>query len=307
MVRRRLIFALLSVVMVLWGGAFVAIRILVGHASALTVALLRFSLTTIGLLVVTSIVRPERRPIERADRGRVLLVALTGVAIYHLSLNYGEHFISASVAALIVASMPVMVALLSRLFLEEEIGPTKWAGIGVALSGVVVLVLWATPGVRLTVTNGFGAAVTALSPLAWAVYTVVGKPLVGKYGALRLTTIAMALGTLLLAPAALPSTIQDIGRLSMSDWAWLAFLAFGCSTFAYAVWFYSLTVLQPAELAVWVYFVPIAAAVWAALVLDERITAFIAIGGAMVLAGVIFTERVATRVAARHDAERVVA
>ena len=56
----------------------------------------------------------------------------------------------------------------------------------------------------------------------------------------------------------------------------------------------------------WVYFVPLCAAGWGAVVVAERITAWIALGGAMVLAGVIITERVAPRLARARTAERAV-
>lgn len=296
---------MLCLVVVAWGGAFTAIRILVRDASAFTVSFLRFALTVVGLLVVWAIVKPERRPIERADRGKILVLALTGIAIYHVSLNFGEHFVSADVASLIVASMPVMVALLSRGFLKERISARKGSGILLALAGVFVLIAKGTPGANLRVDNAGGAAIVLLAPLAWATYTIVSKPLVAKYGSLPLLTAATILGTLLLAPFGVPATLHDLGRLTLVDWGWLCFLAFACSTFAYAIWFAALRVLSPSETAVWVYLVPLAALVWAAIVLGERLTAFVVLGGLMVLAGVILTERVGTRTVARPtEAER---
>jgi drug/metabolite transporter (DMT)-like permease len=245
--------------------------------------------------VVLRVVRPERRHIQRRDWGRLGALGLLGVGVYHLSLNYGEHFISANVASLIIASMPVMVVIGSRLVLGEPLTRTKWAGIGLALSGVVVLVALGSPDAEFSVTSIGGAAVTLLAPIAWASYTILSKPLVPRYGALRLTTWAMGVGTLLIAPVTLAGTISDLDRLTPSDWGWLAFLAFGCSTFAYAVWFYALGVLEASQVAVWVYLVPLVALVWAALVLSEPVTAFIAIGGAMVLGGVVLTERLTDR------------
>jgi len=293
---RRVVYALMTSVVCLWGGAFIAIRILVRDASPYTVTLLRFVLTTAGLLVTLALVRPEKRRLEPRDRGALVLIAVTGVGVYHLALNYGEQYVSASVAALIVASFPVMVAIGSRLVLDERITRTKWTGIGLALLGVVILVLWGTPGAELSIE--FGAAVTALAPLAWTVYTIAGKPLVAKYGALRLTTWAMGLGTLLVTPFAIGPTLADLPGLSLSDWGWLAFLAFLCSTYAYTIWLYALDVLEASELAVWIYLVPLLSLVWAAVVLDETPTAYALIGGAMVLGGVILTQRVASRVEA---------
>jgi drug/metabolite transporter (DMT)-like permease len=300
-VRRHLLPVLLGTVIVLWGGAFVAIRIVVRDASPLTVGFLRFVLTSAGLLAVMAVVRPPRIAIERGDWPKLLLLGVCGVGVYHLSLNYGEQFVSADLASLIVASMPVMVALLSRAILHEDVNATRWAGIGIALAGVVVLIFLGTGGEHIRVDSLTGAAVIVLAPTAWAIYTVVSKPLVAKYGALRLTTIAMVTGTVLIAPVGVPASISEIGRLTWSDWGWLAFLAFGCSTYAYTVWFYALGRMPASRLAPWVYLVPVSSIAWAAVVLGERLTAFLAVGGVLVLGGVIIAERVAP-MTARPDA-----
>jgi drug/metabolite transporter (DMT)-like permease len=302
-VRRHLLPVLLGTVIALWGGAFVAIRIVVRDASPLTVGFIRFVLTSAGLIVVTAVVRPPRRPLDRSDWPKVLLLGVCGVGVYHLSLNYGEQFVSADLASLIVAAMPVMVALLSRAVLHEEVNATRWAGIGIALAGVVVLIFLGTGGEQVRVDSLTGAAVVVLAPTAWAIYTVVSKPLVAKYGALRLTTIAMVTGTLLIAPIGVPESLSEIGHLTLSDWGWLAFLAFGCSTYAYTVWFYALGRMPASSLAPWVYLVPVSSITWAAIVLGERVTAFLALGGVMVLGGVIIAERVAP-LTARPDAAR---
>ena len=295
----------MSLLVVLWGGAFVAIKILLRDVSAETIAFLRFVLTTLGLLAVMAIVRPERIPIQPRDRGKILLLGFMAVFVYHLALNIGERFVSANVASLIIASMPVMVAIASHLALGEAITPTKAGGIALALAGVVVLALFGTPGAHLEVRGVVGTLTVAIAPAAWAVYTIMGKPLVPKYGALRLTTIAMATGTVLLAPVAIGPTIADLGALTPSDWGWLAFLAFGCSVYGYTVWLYALRALDASQVAVWVYLIPVAALVWAAVVLAEPVTMFLLLGGAMVLGGVVLTERVAPRAAARRDAEVV--
>ena len=257
------------------------------------IACVGFVLTSIGLIAVTSVLKPPKRTVDRSDWPKLLLLGFCGVSVYHLALNYGEQHVSADLASLIVASMPVMVALLSRAVLHEEVNTTRWVGIGIALAGVLVLILLGTGGVNLHAESLTGAAVVVLAPTAWAVYTVVSKPLVAKYGPLRLTMLAMVTGTVLLAPVGIPASLRDMGNLTGSDWGWLAFLAFGCSTYAYTVWFYALGKMPASSLAPWVYFVPGSAIVWAAIVLGEGITPFLVLGGAMVLGGVILAERVA--------------
>jgi drug/metabolite transporter (DMT)-like permease len=297
---RKVVSLLLAAVVVQWGLAFVAIRILVDHASAVTVTLLRFWITSAALAVAVAVVRIRVPRIARGDRWKVLLLALLGVSVYHLALNYGEHFVSAGVASLIVASMPVMAAILATAVLGERIDRVKAMGIGLALFGVMILVLGGSDG-ELRVDNVGGALVTAIAPLSFATATVTGKPLVRRYGALPLTATTVILGTILLTPFALPTTLSDLSRLSGSDWAWLAFLGLGCTAFAYLVWFYALEALDASSVAAWVYLVPPCSLVWAALILDEPVTVLGAMGGVLVLGGVFLAERVSPRRAARRE------
>ncbi len=297
---RRRISLQLSLVVFMWSGAFVAIKILLDHgASIWTIALLRFVLTTTGLTATMAFLRPAQPRIARRHLPWLVLMGFTGVAAYHLSLNFGERYISANVASLVITSMPVMTAILARVFLREAVSVTRWGGIALAGAGVVVLVLWGTPDAELTVRNAGGAAVTALAPLSWAVYTIVSKRLVGTYGALPLATWALGLGTAMLAPIAIGPTLRDLPNLSLGDWGWVAFLGFGCSALAYVIWFRALEVLDASSVAAWVYLVPLLGQGWAVVVLGESVTAYLALGGVMVLAGVIVIERVAPRMAVR--------
>jgi drug/metabolite transporter (DMT)-like permease len=303
--RSTLSFLLLSV-MAQWGLAFVAIRVLVEHASAVTITLLRFLLAGAALAGVMALTRQRYPRIRRQDRWRVLVIALVSVITYHLALNFGEHHVSAGVASLIVAAAPVMTAVLSARVLHERIPPAKTLGIVAALAGVAVLVVGGADG-DLRIENVGGALVTAIAPLSFAASTVTAKPIVPRYGALPLTTLSLLLGTAILFPFALPATVGDLSRLDGADWGRLAFLGFGCTAYAYWVWNRALLSFEASSVAPWTYLVPVFALGWAAILLGERVTALSALGGVMILGGVIFTERVAPRLAARRQAARATA
>lgn len=293
---RRLLYGLMGLVVTMWGGAFVAIRfLLVEGLSIWSIALLRFVLTVAGLWALVAVSRTPMPFPDRRDRPWIVLMGLCGVAAYHLALNFGERYISPNVAPLVIAAMPVVVAILATVVLHEHLSGARWAGIGLAILGVVLLVVWGTPDAELTVRNVGGGAVTAISPIAWAVYTILSKRLVGRYGALPLSTWAITTGTVLLVPVAIVPTIGDLGRTGAEEWAWLAFLGLGCTAFAYVIWFRALEQLDASRVAVWIYFVPLIAPVWGWIVLREPVTPFLAVGGAMVLGGVILIERVSAR------------
>ncbi len=73
------------------------------------------------------------------------------------------------------------------------------------------------------------------------------------------------------------------------------------------VWFRALQELDASRVAAWVYFVPLVAPVWGWIVLRESVTPYLAVGGAMVLGGVILIERVSPRVVAAREADEAVA
>ena len=114
----------------------------------------------------------------------------------------------------------------------------------------------------------------------------------------------MILGTLLVLPLTLPATIADLPRLGASDWGWLLFLGIGCTVVAYIVWYAALQTLEASTVAAYVYLVPLFSLVWAAALLGERPTVAGVLGGAMVLAGVLLSERVGPRYAKRPSASR---
>ncbi len=147
---RRLLYGLMSLVVLMWGGAFVAIKfLLIEGLSVWTIALVRFVLTVGGLWAVVIATRTPMPVPERRHLPWIAVMGLCGVAAYHLALNFGERYISPNVAPLIIAAMPVVVAVLAAFVLHEHMTGAKWAGIALAIAGVVVLVLWGTPGAQI--------------------------------------------------------------------------------------------------------------------------------------------------------------
>jgi drug/metabolite transporter (DMT)-like permease len=288
----------LAFVAALWGGAFVAIRNLdaSGRVSASTITLLRFVLTAAVMAPVLVFRRPH---IARADWWRVGVMAVLGGLVYHLALNEGERFVSAGVASLIVASVPIMVAILAVRFLGERMTAGRAAGIGLAVAGVAVLVVWGSSG-SLAVHNVVGALLVLVSPTAWAISTVIGKPMVSRYDPIGLTSLLMVLATVFIVPFTIVPTVRDLPGLSGGDWLQLAYLAVGCTALAYAIWYAALRHLEATTVAGYIYLVPPFALIWAAVLLGEGLTVAGALGGAMVLAGVLVAERLAPRVDARR-------
>src|SRR5688500_17515309 len=168
-------YGMLGVLALLWGLAFVGIKEVVHEVSPATLTILRFAIADACLIAIMAAAPSTRPRFERRDLWRVAVLAITGVPMYHLALNWGEQRTSASVASLIVATAPVMVALLSAAVLRERQTTRRWLGIALAFGGVAVLAL--SNGSGGASTSLVGVLVSVLAPISWAVYTIVAKPL----------------------------------------------------------------------------------------------------------------------------------
>jgi drug/metabolite transporter (DMT)-like permease len=292
--------ALLSLlgVTIVWGGAFVGIKVLLRSLSYVDLTLLRFLGTSAIFLAILPLIRGESR-LRARDLPMLTFLGALGVGAYHLSINFGERTVSPSVAALIVSSVPVLVALLSVPVLSERLNPRKSAGIVVALAGVAVLTAMGTPGVEFRIDNLAGAGVTVIAPAAWALNTVYSKQLVARLGPSRLTVYSVILGTILLLPLVRAETFEAAGRLSAVEWFWLLWLIIPCSVAGYLVWYWGLHTLDATRTAAFIYLVPLWAVGWAAAVLGDPVTSWLLVGGALVAGGVALVERRAPVVAAQ--------
>ena len=180
----------LLIVLVVWASAFAAIRVAVASYSPGHVALLRFlvaSTVVAGYAVVTRQPLPERR-----DWPAIGLAGLVGFAVYNIALNYGEVSVPAGVASLLVATSPIFTALLAASILREHVSAWRWGGIALSFAGAALIALGRVDG-RIQLSGD--ALLVLVAALSTSAYITLMKPLLVKYGPLRLTTHAIWAGT----------------------------------------------------------------------------------------------------------------
>ena len=119
----------------------------------------------------------------------------------------------------------------------------------------------------------------------------MGKGLVVKYGALRITAYALATGTVLYFPWGLYRAMQfDYSHVTMAAWGSVLYMALGLSVFVYVLWYWLLKHMETSQVAIYHNIQPVIASYLAWVFLGEPMTAAFLIGGAVVLAGVITSE-----------------
>jgi drug/metabolite transporter (DMT)-like permease len=281
---------MLGALSLLWGLAFVGIKEVLDEMSPTTLTILRFAIADACLFGVLAAVPSTRPRFERGDRWRIVVLGVTGVPMYHLALNWGEQRTSASIAALIVATAPVMVALGSAAVLRERVTARRWLGIALAFAGVAVLA-----AAHRTESGGstsiIGVIVALLAPVSWAIYSIVAKPLTARASSIQVTAAGMLVGSIALLPFLSGQTFREIGGLSATAWAWMALLGIGSSVGGYFIFVWALARLDATRVSVFLYAVPLVAIVSAWLILDEPLGASVLVAAVLVIAGVVLAQQ----------------
>ena len=285
------IYASLTVLAVMWGNAFVAIRHAVQFMTPVELAAARFLPVVIllgGFLLATD--RAGTWQLLREEWPRVLFMALAGVTTYHLALNTGEIRVPAGTASLIIALSPAVAAVLSALFLRERITPLKIFGLVVSFAGLVIVVAFGE-GVQFDPQDLFHYLLVLLAACVWGSYGVVGQVVMRRHPQVRVMATTLTLAGLPLVALAPPGFWPRTLTWPASIWWSVAFLSLLCTVFAYIIWLNGIRYLGAARVQAFNYLVPFFAVLSGVVLLGERITWGQVLGGALIVAGVIAINR----------------
>lgn len=272
---------LLAVVM--WGLAPVATRGAVAHLSPVPLLLIRFGAASLVLLPWAW---PVFRRLRSGSAGRLIAAGLLGIVGYTLPVTVGLRWLPAATAGLLLATEPVWVMLLGRLFLGERGGARGWLGSGVALLGVAVL---AGPGV-IRDAGGYlhvaGAGLVLAGTLAFGAYTIVARPLSQEFGAVRAAAASTVIGSVPYLAFAWMLPGAGLSRLGASTWLELAFLALGCTAAGLLLWSVAVLAGGAAQVSPLLYTEPVVSVLGAMALLGEHVSLAMVGGGLLIGAGV---------------------
>jgi drug/metabolite transporter (DMT)-like permease len=200
----------------------------------------------------------------------------------------GIHQTSPGHAALLIALSPVLAALLARLLHAEPLGHRRVAGIVLALAGVALIVTRGSQGSP----SVSGDLLCLGASLSWALYTVIGKPVLTRATPLAVTTWATVLGALPLWVLGWPG-LGEVrwAELSATQWLILAYLSAATIALANLLWYWALARWATARVVAFSYLIPLVAAAIAVAAGQEALSASLVAGAAAVLGGVALAQR----------------
>lgn len=219
--------------------------------------------------------------VARSDLPRFVLSGVLGYAVYQLLSTVGLSYSSAFSNSLLLGTSPIFAALLLAALRLERIGVWQVLGIGTSFIGVAIFILE-----KAQATAGLGDVITLAAALAFAAYSVVNKPLVGRYEATAVSTFTLSIGAIPVLLLSLPATAgQDWGRVSPAGWGAMAWSIVLPVYVAYTVWGWVIGQVGVARTSIFMYLVPIIGGGASWLLLGEGFGILKISGAVMTLAG----------------------
>jgi drug/metabolite transporter (DMT)-like permease len=279
---------MLLTVVLLWSGNFTAMRFAVQSFHPLAFSSVRFAL---GAAIYALFVwwREGSLRIARRDLGAVVLLAAIGIFLNQVAVIYAVQKAGAANVGMLMASAPIIAALLALALGHERIGARHVLGVAVAATGAL-LVLYGGGGVGGAPLVGW--LLGLLTAATWATYSVLLRPLLARYSAERLSAAVLLIGSAMLIPVSLPQlATQDWSAPPRNAWLALAYSLVLSLLVTNVLWFDGIHRVGAARATVFLYLEPFLVALIAMAVLSEHVSPAEWVGGVVILAGVLVARR----------------
>ena len=274
----------------IWGATYVVTKVALPDIGAFTILLLRLVLGTAALLPFAW--RAGYR-LRMSLQPNFILFGVTGMVL-HLGFEIiGLRFTSASSAALIIATAPVVTLGFAIAFLKEKVETRQLLGIALSIAGVVLITGAKAP-------NGYhlawlGNLLVFGGVVMWAVFTVQGRRIGTDHAWQVSTTAASAAAIVITIPlAAGEIAIEGMPHFTTGGVLAVLYLGVFAQAMAYGLWNLALQHVGGAVAGAYVNLVPVIGVVLA-LALGESLSTMQLVGGATVALGVWLTHRAGAR------------
>lgn len=272
----------------LWGVNYSTVKLVLKSMPEPQFLLLRFAISTCVMAVWLKL-RGETLIVERRHLAPVLALGIAGVGIFNILWTYGIHRTTASNAAVLIATSPIIAGLYSALLRIERPAPRRFVGTALAFAGVYAIVA-ASPAGRFDPKSGSlsGNLLVFTSAFLSAFYSVTAKPLLGCYSPLKLTALAMAGGLPVLVPFGLVhGDFSALAGLAPATWLQFAYVVACGTVISFTLWYQGIRDSGPLKTTLFHFLVPTVSMVVAPLILGEIVSRAQIAGAVLVFTGVV--------------------
>jgi len=277
-----------TLAMIFWSYTFIWYKVVYEFYNPITVVFFRLIISSIFLF---ALMYPLKRlqKIQKADIKYFILVALFNPFLYFLGESYGVKYVSSTVAAVMIATIPLFTVFTSSYFLHEKITKTNILGIFFSIVGVSFVIF--NKGENIDV-SPFGIGMLSIAVAAAIGYALVLKKLTVKYNSISIVTYHNFIGIFLFAPLFFIIDFPEFKVNGFSSEAWIPLLelaVFG-SSFAFIFFTFAIQKIGLGKANAFTNLIPVITAIIAYFVLNETLNMNKITGILLVIGGLFLSQ-----------------
>lgn len=271
------IYALTTIVF--WSLAYVLTRLALQYFTTFSLGFLRYFIASCTLLLVA--VATKMQLPHKKDLLWFVLAGALGFFVYMIAFNQGQRLVTASTGSIVIATVPVLTALIARVVYDEKLSLPQWLGIGIEFAGVALLTL-----MNGILSVNIGLLWLFLAALALSLYNLLQRKLTKSYAALQTSGFSIFFGTILLA-VFLPGSVKEAANAPGIQWVYLVVLGIFSSAIAYVTWSKAFAkAKQTSQVSNYMFITPFLTSVLGFLIAGEVPEPATFIGGGIIMLGI---------------------
>ena len=274
-------YSLFTILM--WASAYPLTKIALTHFTPVPISFVRSFIAGFLMLIIgrmNGMKLPQKKHIPL-----FLVSGAFGYVIYTIAMNIGLQTLPSATCSLLVATSPIMTAIIAAKVYNEKINLVSWCAILIAFAGVAILLLWDSRG---TFTIDAAMLWMLLSAASWAGYNIMTRKLVALgYTSAQIACYSMLAAAFWLSFSALDGFRETVtaGWVHILSLLYLAVIsnALGCILWGKAMAYAEKT----SEVANFMFLSPLLSAMMSFILLKEVPGMGTFIGGAVIISGLL--------------------
>lgn len=282
-------------VVFVWGSTFISTKLLLDNGfSPSQIFFVRFLLGYLCLVALSFRKADSRRLFCESWKDELLMfvAALTGGSFFFVIENSALIYTQTAIVSFITTIAPLITVFFAFLLPGAKNPQARlWWGSAIAIVGVYFVVI---SGQHISTADGYlwGSFLAAASAVIWAVYQLICEPLGKKYGAIFLTRKVFGYGVITVLPIIFHEGAMDAEAfLKPVVWGNFLYLSIVASFLGFLIWSFVIKGLGGVVSSNYLYVNPVATCICSYLILDERITMEMMVGGALIFLGIFIAIR----------------
>jgi len=230
--------------------------------------------------------------IERSDWWRIIACAFTGMSINMLAFFKGLSLSTPINSSVVITMVPVLLLVMSAVFLKEKITWRKSIGIGLGLIGALLLIFFGIKTQENAPNIPLGNIFFIVNATSYSIYLIIVKPLVEKYSSITLMKWFFLFALIINLPVGIKEFVAVEWTKLPLDIIWkLAFVVIGTTFFTYLFNIYALKQLKPSTIGSFIYLQPILATTFAIIMGADSLTTIRVAAATLIFTGVYLSTR----------------